>query len=122
MLVVYEVHTGRFTFKKPQMYSPENKCPTPFFDSDTCDFATRLLCALAKTSPDVFFFLFVPDFLSVEIFSGNVDHLGPIFFGEKKRTPPPEVRPRDGHVEHGRKVSGPISQKRRGRLDCCVYK
>ena len=68
----------------------------------------------------MFFFLLVPDFSSVEIFSGNVDHLGPIFFGKKKRKPPPGVRPRDGHVEHGRKVSGPLSKTARTFGLLCV--
>ena len=36
----------------------------------------------------------------VKIFLENVAHLGPFFFGEKKKKR--EVRPRDGHVEHVR--------------------
>ena len=38
-------------------------------------------------------------------------------FSEKKAEKTPEVRSRDGHVEHVCKSLEPISQKRRGHLD-----
>ena len=41
----------------------------------------------------------------------------PNMFSEKKAEKTPEVRSRDGHVEHVCKSLEPISQKRRGHLD-----
>ena len=53
------------------------------------NFCTRLLCALAKTPPDVFIYLFfLPDFSSVKIFRKMWTHLRPFFFGKKEYPPP----------------------------------
>ena len=41
-------------------------------------------------------------------------------FSEKKAEKTPDVRSRDGHVEHVCKRLEPISQKRREHLDFCV--
>ena len=62
------------------MYSPANVHAV--FAIQTVKFCTRLPCALAKTSPDVSFFCLI--FVSQD-FSGNVDHLSPNVFGEKKK-------------------------------------
>ena len=65
-----------------------------------------------QTLPDVIFFFIQSRFWE------NVDHLSPIIFGEKgKRKEPSWVRPRYGHVNHVCKISGLISQKRRGHFD-----
>ena len=83
--------------KKNRLYSPGER-PRRFFDSDR-EICTRLreLCALAKTSPDVCFFCLI--FISQD-FSENMDHLSPIFFGEKEKKKPPRLRPRNGHIDH----------------------
>ena len=73
-------------------------------------------CAVAKTSPVVFFFYLI---LRQLTFLGKCGPSYDQLFSakEKRRPPPPEVRPRDGHVEHVCKTSGFISQKRRGHFD-----
>ena len=76
-----------------------------FFDSDREIFA-RLLCALAKTSPDVCVFVFFY-FSSFKIFRKMWTTLVQFFSAEEeKRKTSPRVRPWDGHVEHVCKNSG----------------
>lgn len=54
----------------------------------TVTFGTRLLCALEKTSPDVFL-LFVLLILRWFSFLQNFEALDQVCFGEEKGTPPP---------------------------------
>ena len=56
---------------------------TTIFWIQTMKFCTRLLCALAKTSPDGLFVL--PDFLSVKIFRKMWSTLAPQVFWRKER-------------------------------------
>ena len=50
-----------------------------------------------------------------------MDHLIDLNFSAKKRRRnSPEVRPRDGHVEHVCTASGSIPRKRRGHLEFCA--
>ena len=46
--------------KKPEIYSPANV--HAFFSIQTVKLCTRLLCAVAKTSPAFFYVCFLPDF------------------------------------------------------------
>ena len=79
---VFNFCTGWFTLKTPKFYSPANvhavfPIQTVFF------FSTRLLCALARTSPDFFFFL--PDFLPVKIFRKMWTTLAQPFSAKNKK-------------------------------------
>ena len=59
----------------------------------------RLLCAVAKTSPVVAFFVFLSDSSSVK----SCGKIGPPYtkhFRPKKTKKHAEITPRDGHVKH----------------------
>ena len=72
-------------------------------------FCTRFLYAITNTSPACVYYFCLSDFSSVKVFFGNVAHLRPNCFSEKKKNGTlPGVRPRDGHVEHVSKISRSI--------------
>ena len=78
---------------------------------------TDKVAYLIKTSRPMFFFvIFLPDFLSVEIFRIMWSTLAH-FFRRKHTHTRPKVRPWDGHVEDDCKISASISKRRRGHLD-----
>ena len=81
-----KVSTGWFTLKKTTIFPGE--CPR-VFSIQTVKVCTRLLCALAKTSPDVFWFVsFSPDFSSVKIFRKMWTTLTQFFRRKKRRKKP----------------------------------
>ena len=97
-----------------------------FFDSDPVKFCARLLCAIAKTSPVAFLFCFCfLDFSTVVSLGEMWSTLEPSFSAKKAGdypppSSPPEVRPRDGHLEHVCKISWATSQKRPGYFYFCA--
>ena len=86
-------------------YSPANI--HAIYSVQTVKLCTRLLCAVAETSPVVIFlvlFCFLPDFLSVHIFGKSRPPETKNFRREKKHThnqtsKQPDVRPRDGNLK-----------------------
>ena len=71
--------------KKKQIFSAANVHAG--FSIQIVKLCTSLLCDIAKTSPVVFFFVFLlSDFSSVKIFVETVAHLRPNFFGERKKS------------------------------------
>ena len=91
--------------------------------SQTMIVFTRLLLALAKTSPvGVFVFLFsLPDLPYTNSFWKVWNSFDETYSAENTNKQKTKLRPRDRHIEHVFKSSGSISQNRRGHLDFCAY-
>ena len=108
--------------KKTNVFPGE--CPRRLFDSDRKCFAYALYVPFRRPhlSGGGLFLVFLSDFLPVKIFWKMWPTLDQTFSAKikLKLSPPRKIRPRDGRVEHVCKISGTISQKRRGHLDVCT--
>ena len=83
--------------------SPDYLMSTPFLRVKTLKFCTRVECAPAKTSTNVFSF-FLP-----KMWGSLKTKISPKYLAKKK-----DWKTRQGHIKHLCKTSGSITQKRRG--------
>ena len=120
-MVYYRYTLVHVKKKYIHIYSSANVHAVFSFDSGIKIFVHVFYVPLQRPHlPEFLFLLFFGlIFCQSRFFLENVAHLKQNLFQriKKKEKKVPDVRPRDGHVEHLCKISGSISQTRRGHLN-----